>query len=167
VKGWVDPEVYRAAGEVWGKSGEALAHRLLGHGPAGLPFMREAAARVTHYMAKSSAVIGNLEGYVFRTYERLLLAEVRHRNKYQPLDQEALDTQALSWMGDTDPGDVERDILLEQIISLMDEWTREVFELRVLGHGFEFIAGVVGMRSNHVRSLFHKRMQQLMKQVNG
>lgn len=164
--GWVDPEVYRAAGEVWAAAGEALAHRLLGDGPAGLPFMRKAAARVTRRTEEPNAGIDNLTGYVFRTYERLLLAEVRLRNKHRQLEQEALDTQGLSWMGGIGQEDVERAILLEQLISLMDEWTREVFELRVFGHSFEFIAGLVGMRSNRVRSLFHKRMQQLMKQVN-
>jgi DNA-directed RNA polymerase specialized sigma24 family protein len=162
--GWVDPEVYRAAGEVWVSGGHALALKLLQDEATGLRFMRKAAALVTR--RRADAPIDNLPGYIFQTYRRLLLAELETINAHREREREALDSHELSWMDGSGPEDVERNILVEQLMGLMDEWTREVFELLVIGHSYEFIAGVLGTRSNRVRSKFHKQMKRLMKQVN-
>jgi hypothetical protein len=163
--GWVDPEVYRAAGEVWSGAGESLALKLLQDEAAGLMFMCKAAALVTRRRAEGGS-IDNLPGYVFQTYRRLLLAELETRNAHRLREQEALDSRDLSWMDGLGPEDVEENILIEQLMGLMDEWTREVFELLALGHSFEFIARAHGTHSNLVRSKFHKQMKRLMKKVN-
>jgi DNA-directed RNA polymerase specialized sigma24 family protein len=58
-------------------------------------------------------------------------------------------------------------ILIEEVIAHMDEWTRKVFELRVLGYQFEDIGQMLKMRPNLLRSKFNKEVKKLSHKLFG
>jgi hypothetical protein len=160
--GQVDPEVYSAAGAVWPRA-EQLALSVLHDQAAGLGLMVKAVAIVSRRRRAADCCITNLRSYVFQVYKHLVLAELKKQNRRRELET-LWEDRIVPLHQNVD--DLDRRILLEELCARMDKWTRNVFELRVLGYNFESIGESLGMGANHVRSEFSKRLARLRETLN-
>ena len=80
-EGWVDLEVYRTAGALW-PFAEHLARVNLRDSVAGQKLLLKAVvdvSRVREEKRIAGELIKNLKGYLFVTYKRLLLEELKDR----------------------------------------------------------------------------------------
>lgn len=162
--GPIDPEVYQAAGAIWTRWGGRFALRTLKDEPAGLQLMLKAVANVSRRAAQGAPLITNLNSYLSLTYKRLVLAKLEEDSGHRQRERAVADELPLT---DSIVADVERKILVQQIIRRMDRWMREVFELLTLGYTFEEIGQSLGMASNVVRSKYQKNLMRLKKQLEG
>lgn len=162
--GAVAPDVYEAAGRVlrrareyaarlFGEADDARAHTLL----------LKAAAQVTRARDERAHHVNELEGYLFQTYKRLALAELEKENNRRRLETEA--GARSEWHAQA--SNVERRILLAEIVELMDGWTRSVFEWLTLDYTFEEIARHLGMNPKVLRNKYNRHLNALIKQVVG
>ena len=162
--GEIDPEVYVAAGRLWSQ-GERFALSKLGDGASGLRLMIKATALVSRALASRDDPIANLPAYLFHTYRRLVIAELKEEKGHRQLETER--QTELQGPSDSPAADIDRKILIEQIMARMDDWTRGVFQLRVLGHSFEEIGKLRGRNAHALRSKFNKRLKRLTKQIQS
>jgi hypothetical protein len=157
--GAVDPDVYLAAGALWPQA-ERLALTKLRDSAMGVDLMMKAVAAVTRIRLARPGGIGNTHAYLFQTYKHFVLAAqeravVRHalvaaRALAQPAGTE------VRW------ADVDRKILIEQLVGRMDLWTRAVWESLALGCSFQEIGRRLGMSAQSTRNKYRKRVKRLM-----
>lgn len=164
--GRVDPDVYEAAGELWRRRGESFAVSTLRDESAGQRLMLKAAALVTRRRAAPGAEVENLRAYLYQTYKHLVLAELEKESGHRRRESEAFGDGAAPTPEADPPVDIERHILVQQLMRRMDGWTREVFELLTLGYSFEMIARLKNKKSNVIRSKFNKQLKRLMADIN-
>jgi hypothetical protein len=163
--GWIDPDIHKTAGELWDRGGEGFAISTLRDEMAGQRLMLKAAALVTRRRV-AAAEIENIPAYLYQTYKHLILAELEKENGHRRSESN-ISNEKLSTLVEGSPGeDVERRILIQQLMSRMDEWTREIFELLIVGYSFEMIGQLKNKKSNVLRSKFNKQLKRLISQVN-
>jgi hypothetical protein len=163
--GHIEPNVYEAAGALWKVSGERLALSTLADAPTGLRLMLKAAAIVSRKHAEPESLIANLSAYLFQTYKHLVLAELEKENGHRQREKERqteIESLSVSLTEDLD-----RKILVQQLMGRMDDWMREVFELLVLGHTFEEIGRFRNQNAHVLRTKFNKRLKRLTKQIQS
>ncbi len=161
--GHVDPEVYQAGGQIWPQA-ERLALVALRDQEVGLRLMLRAVSIVSRRRSTADIQIDNLRSFLFRVYKNLVLAELKKQNRRRDIEGQ--------WEHEFMPVDrtadgLDRKILIEELVSRMDSWTRKVFEWRMVGHKFEVIGQFLGMDANRVRSAYSKSMTRLRKEVGG
>jgi hypothetical protein len=161
--GPMEPEVYKAAGEIWTGWGETFAIKTLRDAHAGMPLMLKSVAEVSRVRAAKTDHIGNLKGYLSITYKRLVLEHLEKENGHRRRDRQMLDLSSPA-SGEADLG---RKILIQQLIQRMDPWTRRVFEWLALGYSNEEIGSFLGMQANAVRSRYHKSIVRLKKHLEA
>jgi len=159
--GPIEPEVYQAAGALWSQA-ERFAVQLLHDAPAGLSLMLKAAALVSRKRAENPGQIANIRAYLFQTYKRLVLAEMQKENGHEAALEAGLEAASHSLVEEVD-----RKILVEQIVRRMDRWTRQVFEWLTLGHTFEEIGQALGKSPPATRNKFRDQLNRLMKQIEA
>jgi hypothetical protein len=164
--GWIDPDIHQMAGEVWNERGYSFAVSTIRDEMAGQRLMFKAAALVTRRRATPDARIENVSGYLFQTYRRLVLAEMEKESGHRRSESDAVNDNLSAFMEGSLTEDVERRILIQQLMSRMDEWTREIFQLLTLGYSFETIGQSKNTQSNVLRSRFHKQVKRLISEVN-
>jgi DNA-directed RNA polymerase specialized sigma24 family protein len=160
--GQVQVEVYMAAGAIW-NAARRFALLTLQDSHAGSRLLFRAAVIVSLKRIEPDAQIDDLIAYLFQTYKHLVLDELRKENRRKEIQAERraeLDSLSINITEDID-----RKILLEQLVRRMDPWLREVYELRCLGYDFDVIAKSLGERTNVVRSRFSKRVTHLMNEI--
>jgi hypothetical protein len=155
--GLIEPEVYAAAGQLWLK-GEKYALSTIGDGAAGLRLMVKAVALVSRKRATPGHAIENLSAYLFQTYKRLLLAEMEKQNGHRQRDLESYAALSESRLN-ADAEELERKILLQQIVVRMDGWMREIFELLTLGYSFEEIGRLRDENGHALSTKFNKNLE--------
>lgn len=161
--GQIQVEVYMAAGEIRGKV-ERFAATTLQDSQTGLRLLFRAAAIVSLKLADADTHIEDLKGYLFQTYKNLVLDELRKENRRKEIQtarRAEIESQAINLAEDVD-----RKILLEQIVRQMDPWLRNVYEWRCLDYDFELIARALGEKPHIVRSKYSKKMTRLIKEIN-
>jgi DNA-directed RNA polymerase specialized sigma24 family protein len=162
--GQVSPEVYTAAREIWPRAREHAARVLAdNYDSRARTLLLKAAARVTRMNDSVPGRLENIEGYLFRTFTRVVLAELEkdgNRRRY-----EALAPGDAELRGQAE--NVERRILLEEVVALMDEWTREVFELLVLDYSYEDIGRHLGAKPKVIRTRFDRNVKRLKALIAG
>jgi AraC-like DNA-binding protein len=160
--GAVAPDVYAAAGRIWHQSQDYAARVLLDSDPARTrTLLLRAAAQVTRARDERSHRINELDGYLFQTFKHIILAELEkdiNRHRFETVAQ--LDEE---WHAQAD--NVERRILLNELVEAMDEWTRNIFEWLTLDYTFDDIARRLGMNSRVVRTKYNRHLDRLMKQI--
>lgn len=162
--GRIEPDVYSAASAIWQRC-EQYALATLGDAPAGLRLLLKSAAIATRRHALPDAYIANLPAYLFQTYKHLVLAELEKENGHRQRETERhTEIEALSV---SLAEDVDRKILIQQIMQRMDDWMRGVFELRMLGHSFEEIGKLRGQNAHALRTKFNKHFKRLTKQIQS
>jgi DNA-directed RNA polymerase specialized sigma24 family protein len=162
-EGWVDLEVYRTAAALW-PFAEQLARNNLHDSMAGQKLMLKAVVNVSSALEVEQKSIRNLKGYLFVTYKRLLLEELNKRRKQEESDARELRQSAeAERRGKAD--DLERKILVQELVQRMDGDMRYVFERLILGYTFEEIAAEQNTPSNILRNRYHRMLKRLVKQI--
>lgn len=162
--GAVVPDVYAAAGRVWRQARDYAARVLRDVDEArARTLLLKAAAQVTRARDEKAREIYELDAYLLRTFKRVVLAE---------FDKDANRRRLESGLGvgvewHAQANNVERRILLEEIVGLMDEWTRSVFEWLTLDYSFDEIARHSGMSAKVLRNKYNRRLSALIKQLAG
>ena len=162
--GRIEPEVYKTAGVLWNTYGEQYALSKLTDVPTGLQLMLKAAASVSQKYLDPDVHIENLSNYLFKAYRRLILAELVKRNKHRDRNAERHAEAAL--LPDS-TADIDRKILIQQIINRMDVWTREIFELLILNYSYKEIGKLRGKSGRYIRARFTKKLKSLKKQLEA
>ena len=160
--GSVDPEVHRAAGDLW-SCAEHLACDLLHDSVAGYRLLKQAVAAVSRLTPERRAQIRDLPAYLFQTYKRLVLAELEKRNAHSTRQLD--DADLLQCPIDADR--IERDILIQELIGRMDPWSRDVFETLSLGYSFDEIGKALGRNPHVVRNRFRLAIRKLASRIGA
>ncbi len=162
--GPVAPDLYASAGRIWLQSHDYAARLLPGSDTARIrTLLLKAAAQVTRARDERSQQINELDGYLFKTFKRLILAEREKDNNRLRFETEAhLEAE---WRAQAT--NVERRILLDELVAAMDQWTRGVFEWLTLDYSFDDIARHLGMNAKVVRNRYHRHLVTLMKHIEG
>lgn len=160
--GAVAPDVYAAAGRISHQCQDYATRVLLDGDPARTrTLLLKAAALVTRARDERSRPINELDGYLLQTFRHLILAELeKDNNRYRYETESQLDAE---WHAQAD--NVERRILLNELVEGMDEWTRNIFELLTLDYTFDDIARQLGMNSRVLRTKYNRRLDRLMRQI--
>jgi hypothetical protein len=162
--GVIDAEVYLAAAAVW-QQAERFALSTLGDAPAGQRLMMKAAANVSRVRAAAPDPIQHLPSYLFQSYKRLVLAEVHKENGHRQ-SEAWLHAQAEAGIRH-EAEEADRRILLDEILAMMDDWTRQVFNWRVLGHSFAEIAVWLETSENAARNKYNQHVARLAESLNN
>jgi hypothetical protein len=163
--GHVELEVYKTAGALWDAYGEQYELSKLADAPTGLRLMLKAAASVSQKYLDPGVQIESLPNYLFKAYKRLVLAELEKRNGRR--DRDAERHAEASSLPDTTAADIDRKILIQQIINRMDAWTREIFELLTLRYNFEEVGKMRGESGHRIRTKFAKKLKSLKKHLEA
>ena len=162
VTGPIDADIYNAAGEIW-PIAAAFAESTLHDVPAGQIALRTVCARITAGRSSGRIHIQHLQAYIVRAFKHEVLRQLQSRRLHESL---ILDNYKLIEETRTDI-DAEKKILIEQIIARMDNPTRRLFELRVLGYTFEEMARFLCTRSNNLRSAYSKQLDKIREELEG
>ncbi len=158
--GAIDREVYDAAVALLPRV-ESYAQRTLGDAAAGQRLLMKASALVTR-RCQAGDEFANLAGYLYRTWQRLLLAELEKANGHRSIEA---DLAAASPRHTSE--DLDRRILLQQIIRHMDDWTRRVFEYLALDFTYDQIAAELGGNDHALRMKYDRKLQALAQRLNA
>lgn len=160
VFGEIDLDVYNAAGEIW-QQGRALARAKGIDDAVTHTAMIRAVAKVSRRLEQPAPNLktpGARKAYLFTAFRRCLLDETQKKeniNTTTPEDVEGLaDGEGLA-------AQIERKILLEEIVRHMDSDTRYVYERLILGYSFEEIAKTMNIQANRLRSSYSKRIKKI------
>ncbi len=161
--GPVAPDLYAAAGSIWRPAQEYAARVLQNSDQARTrTLLLKAAAQVTRVRDEKLQQINEPEGYLFQTFKRIILAELEKDNNRLRFETEAhLEAE---WHAQAT--NVERRILLSELVAAMDEWTRNVFEWLTLDYSFEEIGRHLGVNAKVVRNRYNRHLAMLLKQID-
>jgi DNA-directed RNA polymerase specialized sigma24 family protein len=159
----VEPPVLSVAQEI---ASQAVSHgeKLLGDPALALTLFEEAAATVSktigEKLASGKPAIRDMRSYLFRAYLRRIGIE---KKASLSLDQ-ATDEQWESHAQRTHQRDIERQILLKEVLESCDTLTREIFYLRLEGCSWREIEKRSGIRLNAASLRFSKALRRLRNQ---
>jgi len=131
VTGPIDADIYIAAGEIWPLAA-AFAESTFHDVPAGQIALRTVCARITAARSSGRIQIEHLQAYIVRAFKHEVLRQLQRRRLHESL---ILNNYECFEETGTDV-DVERKILIEQIMARMDPLCRRLFELRSLGYSY-------------------------------
>jgi len=160
--GPVDPEVHRVASDLW-PSAEHFALDVLHDAGAGFRLLKRAVVAVSTLPADRREQIHDLPAYLFRTYKRLVLAELEKLNGHRKHD---LETREALHPLSIDAAEIERQILVAEVVHHLDPWAREVFENLTLGYSFEEIGRVLEANPQVIRNRFRLALRRLAASIN-
>lgn len=160
--GPIDPALHEAAGRLW-PTVEVHLRRAQIVPEDGQTLMLKAVALVTRARSQRTEEISNIDGYLWRTFHRLLLEELERRALHSKLDAEFAARFAPAAQRSED--ELIKIILIREIVDRADEWLRQVLELLQMGHSYEEIATFLGGRANAIRSRVSKQLKALAQQI--
>ena len=162
--GAVAPDIYEAAGRVWRRARDYAARVLRDADDArARTMLLTAAAQVTRARDEKAREIVEPDGYLLQAFKRVVLAELEKDDNRRRFEADA-GFQA-EWHAQA--SNVERRILLDEIVSSMDEWTRSVFEWLTLDYTFDEIARHLRMNPKVLRNKYNRHLNALIKRVGG
>jgi DNA-directed RNA polymerase specialized sigma24 family protein len=160
--GPIDPTVHEAAGRLW-PTVEVHLRRVQMVPEDGQTLMSKAVALVSRARHQRTEEISNIDGYLWRTFHRLLLEELERRALHSKLDAEFVARFAPAAQRSED--EITKIILIREILEFADEWLRQVIELLQMGHSYEEIAMFLGGRANAIRSRVSKQLKILARKI--
>jgi len=161
--GCINPKVYETAASLWPQAAN-FARFALHDTEAAHSLLMKAAASVTHTINSARTdPIQNLSSYLFTSYKRLVIEEKRRQERLELVDPASL-SEEVTW-GENVVEEVERKILVKEIIQKMDPVMRETYEKLALGYSFREIAALRRESSSSVRMRFHRHLHQLIDKV--
>jgi DNA-directed RNA polymerase specialized sigma24 family protein len=160
--GPIDPKVYTYATSLW-PAVEPLVLRTIRDEHHGQRLMIKAVALVSRKLAEQPGRLTNLKSYLSQTFRRLLFEEFEKQTNHAERDAEvfALTTA----IPDSPEDEINKLILVHEILDRADSWTREVFHFLILGHTLDEIGSHYHMKGNFVRSRLSKRVKKLADQI--
>jgi DNA-directed RNA polymerase specialized sigma24 family protein len=162
--GTIAPDVYAAAGRLQRRAQDYAARLLRDVDEArARTMLLKAAAQVTRARDERAHQINELDAYLLQTFKRIVGDELQKDDNRRRFEVEAV--YEADWYGQA--SNVERRILLAEIVGLMDEWTRSVFEWLTLDYSFGEIARHLRMNTKAVRNKYNRRLKALVEQVAG
>ena len=162
--GAIDCEVYDDAVALLPRI-ESYAQRTIGDAAAGQRLLMKASALVTR-RRQAGDEFANLTGYLYRTWQRLLLAELEKANGHRRLEADLAAAHAAESPRHTSE-DLDRRILLQQIIQHMDDWMRRVFEYLALDFTYDQIGAELGGNGHAIRMKYDRKLQALAQRLNA
>jgi hypothetical protein len=159
--GTIDPHVYQTAKEIWSPA-ERLAVELLHDSQKGLQLMMKAVAAVSRI--RESTPIGNLAAYLYRSYKRLILAELEKEKGHQRIMSGRFSSD--DFINETED-ELNRKILINELRRRMDNWTREVFDYLCLEYKFKDLVPRYGTAENVIRSKYSKKVAKLARRITA
>ena len=131
-------------------------------------FLMEAAYNVVNRKLQDKVKIENLPAYLFTAFKRVVLEEIRKKQRYADLTGEQFesisDQQAAV-------AKIEREILKEEIARHLHAEARFIFDRVVLGYSYKEISSMFSdefgsrIQENVLRSKFSKALQRLAKEL--
>lgn len=115
-------------------------------------------ARVSQRRTECGEIV-NLRAYVITVFRRLAVDEMKLAKRMNVC---ALDMHSEASVEQ----ELDRMILARQLFKRMDPFTREVFELLILGYSFAEIAKTKNVDPAVLRTKFRRRMKRLSQQVS-
>lgn len=119
-------------------------------------------------LTDDSGQIGNLPAYIFTTFKNLVLAKLRDAERLQHLSESEWGSMAS--VRDV-RRDIERTVLVGQIIKLFDPESRFIYDHLVLGYTYQEMADEFNakfgknLRVNALRSRFSKAIRRIINKV--
>ncbi len=160
--GRVAPDIYACAGRLWQRAQLYASRFFTDNDIARIrTLLLKSAAKVTRIRDEKSQQINELDAYLFQTFKHVVLAEVEKEDNRRRFETAAYVNTELRGQAEN----VERRILLEELVSAMDPWTRNVFEWLTLDYTFNDIGLHLGLNPKVVRTKYHRRLARLMKQI--
>jgi DNA-directed RNA polymerase specialized sigma24 family protein len=162
----VEPSVLSVAQEI---ASRAVSHgeRLLGDPALALSLFEEAAATVsktlTEKLVSGEPGIRDMRRYLFRVYLRRIGIE---RNVSLAFDDPTKEDWEKHAQG-PEMNDIERDILLKEVLESCDTLTREIFYLKLEGCSWKEIEKHCGIPVNAASLRFSKALRQIQKLVRA
>ena len=147
----------------------AVSHgeRLLGDPALALTLFEEAAAAVSKTLAEERTsgkpAIRDMRRYLFRVY----LRRINMEKKYSFSPDDAIDEEWGEPVLRSAEGDIERRILLKEVLESCDTLTREIFFLKLEGCSWREIAKRSGISLNAASLRFSKALRRLRNQFGG
>lgn len=160
--GHIAPDIYKAAGRIWQRA-QDYASRVLRDDARARTMLLKAASQVTRARDERGHHVNELDGYLLQTFKRVVLAELEKDDNRRRFESDA--GFRADWHAQA--SNVERRILLDEIVGLMDEWTRSVFEWLTLDYTFDEIARHLGMSPKVLRNKYHRHVNALIEQAGG
>lgn len=159
--GPVDGDVHALAAGLLPQA-ERLAVQTLGDPAVGQQLLMKACALVTRRRAETE--ITNLPAYLYRVWQRLLLSELEKQNGHRRIEAAHSPTATPTLYS---AAELDRRILLQQVIRHMDDWTRRVFEFLTLGFTYDQIAAEIGGNGHAVRVRYDRQLAAIAKRLNS
>lgn len=157
--GFIDPDVYKFAADVWPLAESPSFRNLID----AEHLLMKAVAVVSRVCAEQPGKLSNLKGYLYRTFSRLLLEQLRKQQRQEPLEDALLNqAEALTTRSEDDIG---RMLLVHEIMNRADSWTREIFWALIQGYSLEELAQIKNVKANVIRSKLSKNLSRLRKQI--
>jgi len=159
----VEPSVLSVAQDI---ASQAVSHgeKLLGDPALALTLFEEAAATVSKTAAEKLASgkpgIRDIRSYLFRVYLRRIGVEKRATLSLDQPTEEQWQRHAQR----TDQRDIERQILLKEVLESCDTLSREIFYLRLEGCSWKEIEKRSGIPVNAASLRFSKALRRLRNQ---
>ena len=169
VFGDIELDVYNAAGEIW-QLGRGFAHARGIDDAITHTAMIRAVAKVSRRQKQSPLDLqtpGALKRYLFTSFRRCLLDEIKNEQSSAGSRVEDLEAVADQSSSESLAEQIEKKILLEEIVRHMDDKTRFIYERLILGYSFEEIAETMGTKSNILRSRFSKTIRRIASEFAG
>ena len=147
----------------------AVSHgeRLLGDPALAANLFEEAAATVSKVLkekvASGKPPIRDIRGYLFRTYLRRISAAKRA----QLVLEDAREEKWVNHTRQARASDVEREILVKELLESCDTVTREIMYRRLAGFSWKEIEKSCGVPVNAANLRFGKTLRRLQKVVGA
>jgi hypothetical protein len=162
--GPIAPDVYASAGDLWPQACGYASRILLDNDLARTrTLLLKAAAQVTRARDEKGAQINELNGYLFVTFKHVVHAELEKDKNRRHFEARVSPDVELRGQAEN----VERRILLNEIVAEMDEWTRKVFYWRTLDFTFDEIGRSLDENPKVVRNRFQRRVSRLIKRMTA
>ncbi len=162
--GAIDRHVYEAALLLWPQI-ENQSLQMLRDAADGQRLLMKASALVTRKHTETPDAITNLPAYLYQTWRRLALEEVEKQNLHRQIEETQFAATIEAHPTSHAANELDRRILLQQIMARMDDWTRRVFEYQTLGFTFDEIAEELGSNGHSIRMRYDRQIKQLAKQL--
>ena len=111
--------------------------------------------------SRAETEIADLPAYLYRVWRRLLLAELEKQNGHRRIEK------SFSTAPQQTTDELDRRILLQQVIGQMDDWTRRVFEYLALDFTYDQIAAELGGHGHAIRMKYDRKLQALAQRLNA
>jgi DNA-directed RNA polymerase specialized sigma24 family protein len=162
--GLIDVEVYNIAGQLWPQA-KVFTISIFGDSELCVKLLTKAVVAVSRVKTSQVDRIENLPAYLFQSFKRLVLAEIEKENGHRRLELD-LENESLLNVEST-VEELDRNILIAELMHRMDAWTCKIFKLLVLSYSFEEIGQMINMRGSAVRKKYNKRIKRLTYEING